>query len=134
MEDGVQEADVPVVRIICVTATEAWWYSALVAAVIGIAGSGPLAEPVHSPYTLGSVGHVVPPVVDLLVPHVVQFMLFTCLFGAQPLRASLPARGCLGPPRADRSDDRSGRCHGATDSAGPGQRVAHRASASASAR
>ncbi|SRR6266536_3050648 len=123
MEDGFQEADVPVVRIICVMATEAWWYGALVAAVIGIAGSGPLAEPVHSPYTPRSVGHVVPPVVELLVPHVVQLILFTCLFGAQPLHASLPARGCLGPPRADCSNDRSGRRHGATDGTGPGQRA-----------
>jgi hypothetical protein len=98
--------------------------------VIRITRSRPLAEPVHRSYASGSLWHVVPPVVELPVSPALQLVLLARLVGTQPLDASLLARGCLGPPCADRGDDCSDRRYGTSDSTRPGQRIAHSGSAS----
>jgi hypothetical protein len=68
------------------------------ASAIGVADSGPLAEPAHRPDPLGAVGHVVPPRVELRVPHPVELVLAAGPVVPEPLDAGLPACGGLGAP------------------------------------
>ena len=88
--------------------------------MVGVACAGPFAEPVHGLDPRKAVWHVVPPLVEVGVPHALELVFAACSVVAEGFDAGLPPGGYLGAPGADGGDDAGCRGDGAAYRAGPG--------------